>query len=287
MHLNRFHLTAFYLSGAFFQLSKRVAGLRYIYTRRLDANRPGYQVLGVLMAIQLSIMSLLWLRDVFLTWYRRPPPVPAAAPVGHRLDGGAIPVREVVSAASTCDHIGSDLALSLISLSFFLAFFLSLSFSLSFSLSLSLSFFLSLFLTFSLSRSLLFLLFLSLSLSLSLSFFLSFSLSLSLSLSLSRHRVHALACVYARVCMYVCVCVCVCVCPRSSHLLLSQTQNKTRMRTRTRTTKVAHHVLCAPCVSVDDVLLRQPNVVTSTVGRVWPSGATRSPSVRCVVPPCR
>ena len=54
-------LTAFYFAASYYHLSKRLLGLRYIFTRRLSPaeSRGGYEVLGVLLLLQLSVQA--WL----------------------------------------------------------------------------------------------------------------------------------------------------------------------------------------------------------------------------------
>lgn len=62
-------LAVFYFSGAYYQLSKRVFGLRYIFTRKLTEadQRPGYEVLGVLLVVQMLVQSYLHMRATFTT----------------------------------------------------------------------------------------------------------------------------------------------------------------------------------------------------------------------------
>jgi peroxin-10 len=52
-------LALFYFSGAYYQLGKRLWGLRYVFTRRVDPSdqRVGYEVLGVLLVLQLSVQA--------------------------------------------------------------------------------------------------------------------------------------------------------------------------------------------------------------------------------------
>ena len=54
-------LAAFYFAGAYYALSKRALGLRYVFTRRLDgpaaAARAGYEVLGVLLVVQMAVRA--------------------------------------------------------------------------------------------------------------------------------------------------------------------------------------------------------------------------------------
>ena len=49
------HLGVFYFWGSYYHLSKRLWGLRYIFTQRLqlDEQRQGYEVLGVMLLAQL------------------------------------------------------------------------------------------------------------------------------------------------------------------------------------------------------------------------------------------
>jgi peroxin-10 len=52
-------LALFYFSGAYYQLGKRLWGLRYIFTRRVKSSeqRVGYEVLGVLLVLQLGVQA--------------------------------------------------------------------------------------------------------------------------------------------------------------------------------------------------------------------------------------
>jgi peroxin-10 len=52
-------LAIFYFSGAYYHLGKRLWGLRYIFTRRVDPSeqRAGYEVLGVLLVLQLGVQT--------------------------------------------------------------------------------------------------------------------------------------------------------------------------------------------------------------------------------------
>lgn len=52
-------LALFYFSGAYYQLGKRIWGLRYIFTRRVEPSeqRVGYEVLGVLLVLQLGVQA--------------------------------------------------------------------------------------------------------------------------------------------------------------------------------------------------------------------------------------
>jgi len=58
-------LATFYFSGAYYHLSKRIWGLRYIFTSESSATnqRAGYEVLGVLLVLQLAVQSYLHIRS--------------------------------------------------------------------------------------------------------------------------------------------------------------------------------------------------------------------------------
>jgi peroxin-10 len=61
---SKLHLGLFYLFGRYLQLSKRGAGIRYVFLRKLDMPRPGYTLLGVLLVVHLSVLGLLFLKNL-------------------------------------------------------------------------------------------------------------------------------------------------------------------------------------------------------------------------------
>ncbi|CAG9971073.1 unnamed protein product [Clonostachys byssicola] len=58
-------LAAFYFSGTYYQLSKRLLSLRYVFTRNVPdtPDRAGYEVLGVLLVVQLAVQGYLHVRS--------------------------------------------------------------------------------------------------------------------------------------------------------------------------------------------------------------------------------
>ena len=58
-------LATFYFSGSYYHLSKRIWGLRYIFTRQVPEgdNRAGYEVLGVLLVLQMAVQAYLHLHN--------------------------------------------------------------------------------------------------------------------------------------------------------------------------------------------------------------------------------
>lgn len=81
-------LTVFYFSGAYYQLSKRLWGLRYIFTKKIAPSeaRVGYEVLGVLLVLQMSVQTWSHLHSTF----QNPVPANANSVMGGTavLDGG-------------------------------------------------------------------------------------------------------------------------------------------------------------------------------------------------------
>lgn len=55
------NLAAFYFSGAYYHISKRLWGLRYVFTKRISESeqRIGYEVLGVLLVLQIGVQGIL------------------------------------------------------------------------------------------------------------------------------------------------------------------------------------------------------------------------------------
>ncbi|KAG0048644.1 peroxisome biogenesis factor 10 [Gryganskiella cystojenkinii] len=65
-HGHSAHLAVFYFFGAYYSFSKRITGIRYIFNRKLSPGeeRSGYEVLGVLIVIQLAIQFYQWRRQI-------------------------------------------------------------------------------------------------------------------------------------------------------------------------------------------------------------------------------
>ncbi|PYI10574.1 hypothetical protein BO78DRAFT_204735 [Aspergillus sclerotiicarbonarius CBS 121057] len=59
-------IATFYFTGAYYHLSKRFWGLRYVFTKKLEDSeqRVGYEVLGVLMVLQIAVQGILHIRKV-------------------------------------------------------------------------------------------------------------------------------------------------------------------------------------------------------------------------------
>ncbi|KAL6868533.1 Pex12 amino terminal region domain-containing protein [Trichoderma novae-zelandiae] len=60
-------LALFYFNGTYYELTKRLLSLRYVFTRTVPdtPDRGGYELLGVLLAIQMAVQAFLHVRDTF------------------------------------------------------------------------------------------------------------------------------------------------------------------------------------------------------------------------------
>lgn len=107
-------LAIFYFSGAYYSLSKRLAGLRYIFTRKLTPSnqRVGYEVLGVLLTLQMIVQGYIHLQDTVRTVQTTNLPSNASGAAGGTavIDGGVeISTDESISAPLLFEtHHGSD-----------------------------------------------------------------------------------------------------------------------------------------------------------------------------------
>lgn len=85
-------LAIFYFSGAYYQLSKRIFGLRYVFARKLEASdqRVGYEVLGVLLVLQMTVQAYLHAHDTYAHVQHMALPSNNAAAAGGSavIDGG-------------------------------------------------------------------------------------------------------------------------------------------------------------------------------------------------------
>lgn len=58
-------LVLFYFSGSYYELAKRLSGLRYIFTHKVgeSTDRAGYELLGVLLVVQMAVQGYLHLQS--------------------------------------------------------------------------------------------------------------------------------------------------------------------------------------------------------------------------------
>ena len=107
-------LAVFYFSGAYYMLSKRFFGLRYIFTRKLTDSdqRVGYEVLGILLVLQMIVQGYIHVQD---TWRNvqatnLPPNATGLAGGSAIIDGGVeIGTNATMSAPLLFEtHHGTD-----------------------------------------------------------------------------------------------------------------------------------------------------------------------------------
>ncbi|KAI0890398.1 RING-1 like protein [Annulohypoxylon maeteangense] len=62
-------LALFYFSGSYYELAKRLVGLRYIFTQKIgeSSDRAGYEVLGVLLVVQMAVQGYLHIQSTLTT----------------------------------------------------------------------------------------------------------------------------------------------------------------------------------------------------------------------------
>lgn len=60
------NLAAFYFTGAYYHISKRLWGLRYVFTKQIgdSEERVGYEVLGVLLVLQIAVQGIVHAKEV-------------------------------------------------------------------------------------------------------------------------------------------------------------------------------------------------------------------------------
>ena len=107
-------LATFYFSGAYYMLSKRLLGLRYIFTRKLTESdqRVGYEVLGILLLLQMLVQGYIHIQDTMRNVRTTNLPSNASGVAGGTaiIDGGVeIGMDETISAPLLFEtHHGSD-----------------------------------------------------------------------------------------------------------------------------------------------------------------------------------
>ncbi|MCJ1338097.1 peroxisome biogenesis factor 10 [Bachmanniomyces sp. S44760] len=62
-------LSVFYFSGSYYHIGKRIAGLRYIFTKKVapSEQRIGYEVLGVLLILQMTVQGWIHVNQTMRT----------------------------------------------------------------------------------------------------------------------------------------------------------------------------------------------------------------------------
>ena len=87
-------LMLFYFSGAYYHLSKRLFSLRYIFTKQLppSGQRVGYEVLGVLLVLQMAVQGWIHLRRTLRSSQESVPDAGSLATAGSAIVDGGVEV---------------------------------------------------------------------------------------------------------------------------------------------------------------------------------------------------
>lgn len=91
-------LALFYFTSSYYHISKRIFHLRYIFTKKIAPNeqRVGYEVLGVLLVLQMAVQSALHVQETFLSTTPEDSPsqtVAKAAQLVHVGGGQELPLH--------------------------------------------------------------------------------------------------------------------------------------------------------------------------------------------------
>ena len=98
-------LSIFYFSGSYYHIGKRLFGLRYIFTKRLSPSdqRIGYEVLGVLLVLQMAVQGYLHLHSTITD-----PPPPVLANTAQLGGGSALLDGSVEVGLNPHPHTSDD-----------------------------------------------------------------------------------------------------------------------------------------------------------------------------------
>ncbi|KIW27651.1 uncharacterized protein PV07_07375 [Cladophialophora immunda] len=103
-------LAVFYFTGAYYHIAKRLFGLRYVFTKQIKPNeeRVGYEVLGVLLVLQMAVQSALHVRETYMdatasttSGRATEAGVPAPGTAAMLANGIEIPIPSGLEASST------------------------------------------------------------------------------------------------------------------------------------------------------------------------------------------
>jgi peroxin-10 len=61
--IQRLHIAVFYFQGIYYHIPKRLVNIKYVFNRKIDEERPTYDILGIFIVLQLAISFGLWIKD--------------------------------------------------------------------------------------------------------------------------------------------------------------------------------------------------------------------------------
>ena len=100
-------LATFYFTGSYYHLSKRLFGLRYIFTRQIkpDEQRVGYEVLGVLLILQMAVQAVLHTREIWAESKSSTIALEADAPFQGQPTSAVLAHRVELSVGGSPEHV--------------------------------------------------------------------------------------------------------------------------------------------------------------------------------------
>lgn len=103
-------LATFYFTGAYYHISKRLFGLRYIFTRHIkpDEQRVGYEVLGVLLVLQMAVQTALHIRETWAEGQSSAIAVESGSAVPRQPTSAALGHGVEISIGGSADHSLAD-----------------------------------------------------------------------------------------------------------------------------------------------------------------------------------
>ncbi|KAM9875110.1 hypothetical protein BJF96_g4867 [Verticillium dahliae] len=95
--LHALTLATFYFSGTYYELAKRLLGFRYLFTRTVPStpDRAGYELLGLLLVIQLAVQSYLHVRQTLASSADEAAAAAAATAAADRRDASSPSATDV------------------------------------------------------------------------------------------------------------------------------------------------------------------------------------------------
>ncbi|KAG6007834.1 hypothetical protein E4U21_005420 [Claviceps maximensis] len=101
-------LALFYFNGRYYELTKRLLALRYIFSRTVPVSpeRGGYEVLGILLIVQLAIQGYLHIRSAVSSSVGRSQ---SRTPTTVRIDTVDVPLNHTNTYSTTSDPIPTDI----------------------------------------------------------------------------------------------------------------------------------------------------------------------------------
>ncbi|KAI5866981.1 Pex12 amino terminal region-domain-containing protein [Durotheca rogersii] len=110
-HVHAAGLALFYFTGSYYELAKRLTGLRYVFASRPDAaaadaahpaaDRAGYELLGLLLVVQMAVQGYLHVRSTLASFSSSSLSVPPSPTAAGRSRAGSVVQLPLDDASNT------------------------------------------------------------------------------------------------------------------------------------------------------------------------------------------